>query len=631
MRFQSQCAALLAAAGSVLPLFMGSAADAQVSFSVIVTRFDTATGNPSQVPGLPADQYAAATAVGATITYNNPPFGSPGLSTLPAIDAAGNVAWVGVASALTGPPPTLSPIITTSGSASNPANAQMVFYSSAASGYAYNNILVVARDGNPAGPSPSEGGPSVGNPNGWWLNSPTGGNGLSLGVGLSSSGQMLLGGQLNGTGATTTNNAGFFVGSASTPGGASQVAIRGGTYTGAAAGAVFNSNLNINPNNQSGNVVNPNGQVAFVSNLTGGDTTSGVNDSGLFLGSTSGVSLLYRRGDVAPGTGGATFGASTSSANVRINRPGDVLFSNTISTGQQTVYLNQGGSNLQVMQSGGAVGAAGLDPSVTYLAGNAPTISNQALNNSGTVLYGAKFNPGPAITAGTNDEALMTWNGGTPKVLAQTGTTLVPAPGGGSVTLAGLSGGYQQDKLNNLGHVAVTGTMTSGGSINATNNQALWLADSASGAFQLVASAGSVAPFAGGTATFGNGFFGVMMNNADQIIFGNTLSDGRSATYVWGPSWGLVPILIGKSADILGANYLVGSLSYGSFGGISNGDGGVQNFNDSGLFAFIASATGIGGAFGNNTAIVVASVPSPGAGLIGLLGIGAAVRRRHRN
>src|SRR6185295_17630671 len=65
----------------------------------------------------------------------------------------------------------------------------------------------------------------------------------------------------------------------------------------------------------------------------GGDTISGTwatnnltNDSGLWLGGPSGISLMAREGDVAPGTSGAIFGDLTNIANHSINGTGAVAF-----------------------------------------------------------------------------------------------------------------------------------------------------------------------------------------------------------------------------------------------------------------------------------------------------------------
>ena len=634
MRSNSRCAYVLAAAGTALPLMFAQVASAQLSFTTIVSFKDPVTGNNAQVPGLPADQYAAAAAAGATVTYNNPSFGTPGLSVAePVIDSSGNVYWYGAMATLTGAPPTLSPII-----GSN--NSTALFSSTAASGYAYNSISIFARDGSTATASPNEGGPGPSNPNNWVINSTSGGAGLGSGLAVSDHGHVMFGAQLNGTGATSTNNTALFVGTVA--GGQSQQVIRSAVAPGS-GGLLYNTQFNATMNATAQWAVNPSGQFAFDSALSatsGGTTTS----SGLYLSSASGVAPIYTQGDTAAGTGGATFGASTSGTNgtsMRINSSGDVMFSNTLSNGQPSLWLNNGGSsqtdnsaNQLVMMGGGTVGAASL-PGVTYATGSSAlgSLSNQALSNrvggNATVMFGATFATGSGttpITSATN-QALLTWNNGVTSVVAQNGVTTLPTAFG-STTIASQS--FQQDRIVGNGNIAFVGALTTGGSITSSNNNGLWLFSAATNSFQLIAQAGQVSPFAGGSATFGNGFFGVEMNNSDDIIFSNTLSDGRACVFVWGPSWGIVPIKLGTTTLLNGTNYL-SSVGYGSFGGASNGDGGLQNFTDSGLFTFTAGTTAANGTISQGVSIVVTQVPTPGAGAIGLMGIGALVARRRRN
>ncbi len=618
---------ILLAAGLVATL--SATVSASVPTQVIATRFDLATGTASQVPGLPQSQIDDAAAAGAVISWSNPAFGSPGLSNASVIDNAGNVAFYGqINQPISGPPPLLQPIITRE-------NQNAVFYSSAASNYAYNDIQIVARDGtsNPA-PGGVLGGPTPSNPNNWVLNSTSNQNGINAGVGMSSSGTMLVTGQLNGAGATSSNNTAFFTGG---PSSLEQAAIRSQPAPGT-SGAMFNTNLNFSAINNS---VNPSGQVPFSSALTGGDTVTsgaGQNDSGMWVGSPSGISLVMRRGGSVPDGSGAVFGAMTTNpGNSRINASGNVVFSNNLSTTDGTtpatvandagLYTNVGGSLQTVAREGFAVGGSSSLASETYLSNTGTfglpqaNVSSQALNNNGTILYGAKFNDSGSINS-TNNEALMVWSSGSAAPIFQTGTTAVPGVSG--ATFANLGFGNTQARINNNESIVFTGAMNVDGvNVTAANDQGVWFGDT-SGTAQLIAREGMAAP-GGGGATFGNGFFGVIMNNADMVIFQNSLSDGRNGWFAWGEDFGLIDVAIAGDTSILGANYPLSSIGFVS---TSNGDGGVMSFNDNGLFTFIATSSG--GPLGNNGAIVVAQIPTPASGVLAGLGLLAGATRRRR-
>jgi hypothetical protein len=70
------------------------------------------------------------------------------------------------------------------------------------------------------------------------------------------------------------------------------------------------------------------GTVAFNATLVNGGVTM-LNDSGLWTGTAGNLTLIAREGDVAPGSGGQTFGHFTG--NPFLNAAGQVLFSNLVS------------------------------------------------------------------------------------------------------------------------------------------------------------------------------------------------------------------------------------------------------------------------------------------------------------
>jgi hypothetical protein len=80
------------------------------------------------------------------------------------------------------------------------------------------------------------------------------------------------------------------------------------------------------------------GTVAFNSTLVGGGVTP-ANDSGLFTGTPGNFVLVGREGDVAPGSGGQTFGPFAG-GGLFLNTAGQVAFANVLSAGAfvQSLY-----------------------------------------------------------------------------------------------------------------------------------------------------------------------------------------------------------------------------------------------------------------------------------------------------
>lgn len=628
--------ALIVTAGTVATLAGAQSAMAAQPFRVVESRFDFTTGVANAVPGLPAGQVADAAAAGTYVQWFNGAQGqSPSLTNGGAIDAFGNVVYYGKMAVLTGAPPTLSPII-------NAGNQLAIFYAPVAD---YTAEVIVARDGSTTG-SP-QGGPTPSNPNNWVLNniSATAGNGLNAGVGMSSNGRMLVTGQLRDTvnlaNSTANNNTAFFTGFSNS---LSETARRSNAAPGTTE-AAFNTALNLAAGN---NQVNPSGQVFFSSALisTGGGTdvvTSGTgqNDSGSWIMGPNGGSLVARRGDSPSFLNGAAFGAMTVNPSQNaINASGNVLFGHTLSTTQGVtpasaandtgIFAKVGGTLHQVAREGGSVTVAGN--AETYFSGQSMTAGlsslGQTWNNNGRAIYGAKFTPSANITAGTNDLAIMTWQGGNSAVLVQSGTTVVPHSTG-TATLADLGSlGNSQTRINNRDNFVFTATLNTGGDINANNNTGLWFAD-ANGvdATQLIVQEGMAAPGFSGV-TFGNGFFGVASNNSDMVIFQNTLSSGQSSLWAWDKYSGLTNVTFAGDTSLMGANYPVGSANVNLTG---NGDGGIYGFNDFGDLLINVTSAGAGGAFGSNAALIVVHIPSPAAGSLAILGMGVLAARRRRN
>lgn len=83
--------------------------------------------------------------------------------------------------------------------------------------------------------------------------------------------------------------------------------------------------------------LNDNGQVAFQATMTGGGVTA-ANDSGIWIGTPNNLTLVVREGDVAPGTGGLTFGQTTG-VTLLMNAAGQLYFSNSLSGGSGSSWM----------------------------------------------------------------------------------------------------------------------------------------------------------------------------------------------------------------------------------------------------------------------------------------------------
>ena len=147
-----------------------------------------------------------------------------------------------------------------------------------------------------------------------------------------------------------------------------------------------------------------------------GMTITTANDSVIYVGTPGNWQILAREGDVAPGTGGATYSSdfgSTALTNTCLNAAGKIAFqSNLAGTGVLTAnnqaWFTGSAGNVQVMVRKGDV-APGLEV--------VSAIGPQAqMNASGQVLTDVTFLAGSGTTPVTtaNDKALWLYTPGLP-------------------------------------------------------------------------------------------------------------------------------------------------------------------------------------------------------------------------
>jgi hypothetical protein len=665
MHRQPSCANVLAAAGAALPLIAASLAYADVTATLICTRRDVnVAGIESTVPGLPAATMALANANGVRPVWCESSAIAGFLFVPPEVDANGTVYFIGTAATLSHSDPDsggatrfllgTAPLTQTANAASS--NNRMIFSSTAASGYAFSGVNIVARDGSTSSPVAATAGtgvngailggmsaPLIGVADGNVLNGTNNAGGMTAGMSLAPNGTLLFSSLVAPVSGTSVGSSWFTGNSA----GFTQAVNHGAAANGAPAGTTFTMPTAFSVTNSLVSVpVNTSGQAGFVPTLVGPSITI-INNSGLWLcGPTANVKV-FQKGDAATGTSGSVpgnyaFGVTLQSidqGNVRINAAGGLLFSNTLAstnlpegfvapdaTQRSTLwYAPSGGSPQLLVQSGTAVGAAYPGANYANTSSFALTPQNQLitqmLNNSGTVVYNAKFNPSSGtnastapITASVNDQAIMQWNGGAATMLFHTGDTPVPGVPG-ATTFQDLGFASSQTKLNNLGHHTFAATMTDDGvTIVPTspgvsgNDHGLWLGDGIVGGATLIARAGDPAPEMGGLL-FGNSFTNVVMNNSDLVVFMNTPttatgSQGQVTWFAYGPTFGIVRLFSYGTTSYLGTNY---PLVLVQFNSSSNGDGGVQSLNESGVATFMAISAG-GNGFAQNAAVMVTHI-----------------------
>ncbi len=338
-------------------------------------------------------------------------------------------------------------------------------------------------------------------------------------------GQRTFTASLTGTGVTTANDTGLWVGA---PGAVSLLAREGDQAPGQAAGVTFGA---VFPT--SATPINASGQAVFFSGLTGTGVTT-ANDTAIWRGSPGNVALVAREGDAAPGTTVVFGSLAGSTIAPAFNSAGRTAF-NGILTGLGVTTANDRGiwtgtpGNLSLLvREGDAVPGTPLGSTVASLG------STVALNSSGQHLFFANL-IGTGITS-ANDSILL---GGTPGSLHKIFAEGDAVPGLTNGTLFGPVN--SQFALNDAGNIVFLCSLTGTG-VTADNDLGLWTTDGL-GNFSLLLRKGdpfSLAPGAGTTITNitfpggsgdENGLPGGF-NDAGQIVFRLTFSDGAQGIYV---------------------------------------------------------------------------------------------------
>jgi hypothetical protein len=357
---------------------------------------------------------------------------------------------------------------------------------------------------------------------------------------------------LTGPGVNSSNDTALFGGPADNP----VVIAREGSPAPGTAGAVYEDLIGI-VGGQSSFIepqhtqINRNGIVSFVSKLRGGDTT-GQNFGAIFYGPAASPGMFLRLSDtMMPGVIAAGIGGV-----VQMDNDGRVLFDVTLQGVGTTVsndwslwyYVPGVGRTMLFREGDPAPGTAGATFNNAFNNWTA-VISGNGFTRNGKFVFTADLMNGDTVT-GVNDRALYYATTSTPPVLiSRMGD---PAPG-----TNGMFWGYSvfYSGVNAAGRI-FTQAQIIGGTVDDTNNTGFWTAPSPGAPFVNIVREGDLAPGCNG-AVFDDllGWLS-SYNDAGQLVFQAPLRGGDvisgvndSGLFAWDPVKGL--FLIGRNGESL--------------------------------------------------------------------------------
>jgi len=417
---------------------------------------------------------------------------------------------------------------------------------------------------------------------------------------LNGAGQTAFRGFLNGPGVDSSNYEGIW--SKGGGSGLALVARAGYPAPGTTAGVNFGSPgfgvFTFNPP-----VLNSAGQAAFYGTLIGSGVTS-ANDTGIWSeGSGSGVALVARRGDQAPGM--ATGVYMDRFYQLVLNGAGRAAFKSELTGPALDVSKNEG-----IWSEGGGSGLTlvalrGSQAPGTAAGVNFSQLSFLTLNGLGQIAFYGHLD-GLGVRS-TNNTGIWSEGGGSGLALvARKGD---PAPGTpAGVNFKGFNVGVM---LNSAGKTAFIGSLIGTG-VTSLNDRGIWSEGGGSGQ-ALIARTGSRAPGTTAGVNF-SGFGFVALNGVGQIAFVGALT-GAGVTSskdegIWATGYNGLLRLVVRKGDLLDVSNNPLSLdlrtisSLKMFYGSLDEDGRGTSFNDRGQLAFRASFTD--GSAGN----FVATIPN---------------------
>ncbi len=356
--------------------------------------------------------------------------------------------------------------------------------------------------------------------------------------------------------------------------------------------------------------LSPDGRLFWGSSLyDGGMTVTAANGTALFGGLFGAQTELVRQGDVAVGTGGATYAqtfGSPSQQSTGINRHGYIYFTGTLVTGTGVpAVTTTTGMNNQAGLWAGLPNALELvarksDP-VSGLGGAVAIDTSSSIgfvtqmNNSNQLLWDVKLSQTQGSPAATpaNDQALMVFTpgAGSQKLMREgdiaPGTfnpiSMTSATFNSIAVTDGWTPGQSSNCFNRNGETLFSSELRGGDVVAGVNDRALF--KGGVGTLALAQRRGDPAPGTDGVFSNWN-VFSLILNSFGQICCQGILEGGTTTTAndtgVWAGTPGALTLVL-REGDIVP----------GTGGSIAGGLSGTSiYFNDQGQVLFNVSLTG---------------------------------------
>lgn len=433
------------------------------------------------------------------------------------------------------------------------------------------SVAIVARDGSPV----------PGNiPAGYVLNSTTGIGGLGSANNISANGGVVVAGNINGPGATTSNDtATYFVSSA----GVASLLIREGDPYPGGGGSVISGSLTAS----SGFRVSNDGIGLFVPNLSGGDVSGTTNNTAVIRVSPSGMTALYRRGAPAPGfasDSGVTmnpsafglyvvgseveFGATLAGTGVTTSDDSARFTSLGAPAGQLRMWVREG-------QALPGLNGITIKPATSVTAAAIPIVGSNILFLSDLA--------GTGVTPNLDDKAIMYEQNGSFQILLRRGQAIPNAPStaGGAMTF--FSPQSSSFVPNSSGLLAFQGIFQNpdGSSVQSPAPSTFIGVRKPDGTLITIARQGDAAPGMPGES-FGSwgGNSGICVSETGIVVFANSTSPGNlQSIFAWDEANGLR--LLAKAGDTNFTGTPANQLTLIGSTGI-NGNGGFTGLSSNG-------------------------------------------------
>ncbi len=400
---------------------------------------------------------------------------------------------------------------------------------------------------------------------------------------INDTGGIVFSADLSGVGTASTNNTGIWAGGQASPG---LLARAGKPAPGTEAGVFFSSSFGPL-------AINLQGKVTFPAGLTGTGVTAS-NDSGIWTGNTSSLTLVARGGSPAPGLStGAVFRTLINTVPV-LNSAGRTAFQaglagTGISNSNDTSVWSEGTGSLALVAQEGSQ-APGTSADVNFNFFNTMVSFNEA----GQVAFQAGLT-GTEVNI-TNDSGVWSKGSGSLALVARKGS---PAAG----TPADVYfGAVRPPLINHAGKTAFTADLVGSG-VTTTDDGGVW--SEGAGTLALVARKGDQAPGAPAGVNFSGFNSTVTMNGAGQTAFsGNLTGAGVTNSNDFG-IWAVDPfgqlVKIARSGDEFSpaSNDARTIESAGLLTGSGEEDGKASSFNDRGQLAFQLTFTNSTAAVGS--------------------------------